>query len=341
MSIKLPKLYSQLDPRWKNQKLGSSNVTLGGYGCLVTTMAMLACYYGKNETPATLDTWLTQNKGYQDGNLYKWFEGLTKEYPDIKCEGLFGVPYPLNQAQEAEIDNELANKKPVVVEVDYNPMTAVLDGHWCLIVDKINGVYQIADPLEYPAKIVPITKYGRQAVTINYFVEHSGLLPNNMPDEIMQISIKDFEKIRGNSEKWDKVVSYLELPGDPATTPYDDVMNKIKGYKARETELTGKMKELEATEINLKEQAGRLKAQLTAENLLNSGLNDSIKKIELEYQKAIGLLEGRIAGLQGDIDSMGRAKGKLNERIKELEAQTGYTTILEIKALKLALVKKF
>jgi len=182
MAIKLPQIYSQLDPKWKNQKLGTSSVTLGGFGCLVSVMAMVACYYGKKETPATLDTWLTKNKGYQSRNLYKWFEGLTKKYPDIKCEGLFGVPYPLNKTQEAEIDNELSNDRPVVVQVDYNPMTAVLDGHWCLIVDKKNGVYQIADPLEYPAKIVPITKYGKQATTINYFVEHSGVLQDNMSD---------------------------------------------------------------------------------------------------------------------------------------------------------------
>jgi len=190
------KLYSQLDPKWKNQKLGTSSVSIGGYGCLVSVMAMLACYYGKDETPETLDTWLIQNKGYQSRNLYKWFEGLTKKYPDIKCEGLFGVPYPLNKTQEAEIDNELSNNRPVVVQVDYNPMTAVLDGHWCLIVDKKNGVYQIADPLEYPAKIVPITKYGKQATTINYFVEHSGSLPNNMYEsKDLQECLKQHSKL--------------------------------------------------------------------------------------------------------------------------------------------------
>jgi len=211
MAIKLPQIYSQLDPKWEYQKLGTSSVTLGGFGCLVSVMAMVACYYGKKETPATLDTWLTQNKGYQSRNLYKWFEGLTKKYPDIKCEGLFGVPYPLNKTQEAEIANELSNNRPVVVQVDYNPMTAVLDGHWCLIVDKKYGVYQIADPLEYPAKIVPMTKYGKQATTINYFVEHSGVLLNNMYEsEDLQEYLEQHTKLVDECITKEKKIKELE-----------------------------------------------------------------------------------------------------------------------------------
>jgi len=211
MAIKLPQIYSQLDPKWKNQKLGTSSVTIKNFGCLVSVMAMVACYYGKKETPETLDTWLTQNKGYQSKNLYKWFEGLTKKYPDIKCEGLFGVPYPLNKTQEAEIANELSNNRPVVVQVDYNPMTAVLDGHWCLIVDKKYGVYQIADPLEYPAKIVPMTKYGKQATTINYFVEHSGVLLNNMYEsEDLQEYLEQHTKLVDECITKEKKIKELE-----------------------------------------------------------------------------------------------------------------------------------
>jgi len=244
MAIKLPQIYSQLDPKWKNQKLGTSSVSLGGFGCLVSVMAMVACYYGKDETPATLDTWLTKNKGYQDRNLYKWFEGLTKKYPDIKCEGLFGVPYPLNKTQEAEIDNELSNERPVVVQVDYNPMTAVLDGHWCLIVDKKNGIYQVADPLEYPAKIVPITKYGKQATTINYFVEHSGVLQDNMSD--------------------------LQKQYDDCRTARDSHWNSLKALE-KEFELANKKinKLIEANSIlENKAEADLAKAKLDYEKLL-------------------------------------------------------------------------
>ena len=229
MAIKLPQIYSQLDPKWKNQKLGTSSVTLGGFGCLVSVMAMVACYYGKKETPATLDTWLTQNKGYQSRNLYKWFEGLTKKYPDIKCEGLFGVPYPLNKTQEAEIANELSNNRPVVVQVDYNPMTAVLDGHWCLIVDKKYGVYQIADPLEYPAKIVPMTKYGKQATTINYFVEHSGVLPNNMYEsEDLKECLRQHSKLVDECIAKERKIKGLEKTVSSQATDNANFQREIK-----------------------------------------------------------------------------------------------------------------
>jgi len=161
-----------------------------------------------------------------------------------------------------------------------------------------------------------------------------------MSDENMQISIKDFERIRGSSEKWDKVVAYLELSGDPALTPYEDVMNKIKGYKARETEIIGKLKDLEGKEINLTEQVSRLKDQLTAEQKLYKDLFSSKNSISTETQKQLGSLQGRIEDLQGQIDQMGKDKGTLNERIKELEAELGYITLFEYKPLKLALIKK-
>lgn len=161
----------------------------------------------------------------------------------------------------------------------------------------------------------------------------------SMSDDTMQISIKDFERIRSSSEKWDKVVSYLELPGDPAKTPYEDVMNKIKGYKARETELTGKIKELEAAVINREEQVGRLQNQLLEEQKLYSALSDNLKNTAKNHEKAMGLLEGRITDLQGQVDQTGKDKGKLNEQIKELEAKLGFTILVDIKALRMALVK--
>lgn len=148
-----------------------------------------------------------------------------------------------------------------------------------------------------------------------------------------------FEKLVANSEKWDKIVSYLELSGDPAKTPYEDVMNKIKGYKARETELSSKIKNLEAEVENRTEQVGRLKDQLLKQEELYSALSSELKNTTKNHEKAIGLLEGRIKDLQGQVDQMGKDKGKLNERIKELEAVVGFTILIRLPLLRMALVK--
>ena len=54
-------LYSQRDPRWAGHALGWGPAlgTIGGYGCYVTVLAMIAKACGYPHTPATLDALLT------------------------------------------------------------------------------------------------------------------------------------------------------------------------------------------------------------------------------------------------------------------------------------------
>ena len=49
--------YSQTDPQWKNNLLGFDKTsTIGGYGCLLTSMSMCATLYGAPDiTPASLN----------------------------------------------------------------------------------------------------------------------------------------------------------------------------------------------------------------------------------------------------------------------------------------------
>jgi hypothetical protein len=64
----LIKIYlSQLDERWRYLMLGTSNITIGEAGCLITCCSMLA-----NTTPDKLNQKLIDVGGYQDGNLLIW-----------------------------------------------------------------------------------------------------------------------------------------------------------------------------------------------------------------------------------------------------------------------------
>jgi hypothetical protein len=71
--------YSQNDPAWACNQLGTcKNTTIGKCnntvpaGCAVTAAAMLLKAKGANANPATLNSWLTQNKGYSGGCLIIW-----------------------------------------------------------------------------------------------------------------------------------------------------------------------------------------------------------------------------------------------------------------------------
>ncbi len=72
---------SQNDPRWKNEKLGTSQSTIGGWGCALVSVTIAARYFGKDILPPELDKKLEPY--YIDGNLMNW-TALTKIYPDIQ-----------------------------------------------------------------------------------------------------------------------------------------------------------------------------------------------------------------------------------------------------------------
>jgi len=151
-------LFSQKDPIWRYKKLGTSNSTIGGYGCLLTSATMVCAHYGKNTNPDLLNQAMIRVNGYANGNLWK-FWSLSAVYPDITirdyvdCEK---VPAPL-----ALIDMRLAEGIPVIVKVDYYPGGAVQQ-HWILLCGKQGDDYIAADPIS-GTRILFREKYGDPA----------------------------------------------------------------------------------------------------------------------------------------------------------------------------------
>ena len=62
--------FSQRDERWAKDKLGTSVLTLGEAGCLVSAVAALLASQGVDTDPGRLNAWLTANRGYVSGNLF-------------------------------------------------------------------------------------------------------------------------------------------------------------------------------------------------------------------------------------------------------------------------------
>ena len=157
---------SQKDPRWSALKLGTSTSTIGGYGCLITSASMMLKHFGFDTDPARLNTWLINNGGYYNGNLFVW-ASLEKYDPRIDYQ------YRYKPVQLDKVDAQLAKGFPVIVNVDLVPSTTVLDEHWVLVVGKVNGSYIINDPW-YGTQFKFEEKYGapstgmRIACTYNF-----------------------------------------------------------------------------------------------------------------------------------------------------------------------------
>lgn len=122
-------IYSQRDPRWANKKLGTSPVTIGGYGCLITDLGM---FYDK--TPDVVNDILTRGGGYANQNLVSWVKA---------CQllgGKFiwrGYVYDNNAALWA-----IRKYGAIVIEVDFDGTQRTDDRHWVLF----KGRQRMNDP---------------------------------------------------------------------------------------------------------------------------------------------------------------------------------------------------
>ena len=130
---------SQMDSRWRYEKLGTSSSTIGGYGCLITSASMMLKYFGFDTDPSRLNKLLIENGGYHDGNLFVW-DSLAKIFPGVS----FGTRY--SYAALDKVDAQLQAGKPVIIHVDFVPSTPAIDEHWVLVVGKQGSDYIINDP---------------------------------------------------------------------------------------------------------------------------------------------------------------------------------------------------
>ena len=153
--FKTQNLY-QNDEKWKNTKLGNSSETIGGWGCLLTSVTMMLNGIGYSETPETVNEKMKKAGGFQGAFFipsvlpYVW---PNCAYRDMQpCESF---PAPISQ-----IDAAVAAGKPVILQVDWNKQAGI-QTHFVLIKEKKGNDYVLYDPYKYggdsPEKDVLLT----------------------------------------------------------------------------------------------------------------------------------------------------------------------------------------
>lgn len=81
--------WSQRDPRWAKQRLGTVNgTTIGGEGCLITAIAMMNAGFDPGATlaPFQIDDLFTTHGGYANGNLVIWNK-INQLLPNCSTQG--------------------------------------------------------------------------------------------------------------------------------------------------------------------------------------------------------------------------------------------------------------
>jgi len=154
--FKTQNLY-QNDEKWKNTKLGNSNETIGGWGCLLTSVTMMLNGMGYNETPETVNDKMKSVGGYQGAFFIPSM--LPYAYPNVIYKDM--QPCESFPAPVAQIDAAVATGKPVILQVDWNKQAGI-QTHFVLVKEKQGDDYILYDPYKYggdgPGKDVLLTK---------------------------------------------------------------------------------------------------------------------------------------------------------------------------------------
>ncbi len=116
--------YNQRDALWGNISLGGSSYTVAEYGCLVTSVSMIASHYGKSIKPndiAVNSSYFVPGTGY----LY---------------HSVSGMPFSLSTVSKSILDSELSAGRPVIAGLYGGP------DHFIVILKKEGDSYIMHDP---------------------------------------------------------------------------------------------------------------------------------------------------------------------------------------------------
>jgi hypothetical protein len=126
----------QNDEKWKNAKLGNSSETIGGWGCLLTSVTMMLNGIGYNETPETVNEKMKKAGGFQGAFFIPSIVPLI--WPNCAYRDM--QPCESSLAPIAQIDAAVAAGKPVILQVDWNKQTGI-QTHYVLIKENKGNDY--------------------------------------------------------------------------------------------------------------------------------------------------------------------------------------------------------
>jgi hypothetical protein len=193
--IKLPVIYSQRDPRWANYVLGlNSNAvySIGNYGCLIASLAMICDYEGRQETPESLNLHLQQMvNGFSAGTGYYSWGALPRLFSEIS-EKVTWTPDLLTDAQMAAIKADIDAENPVMLQIDFNPATPGPENHFVVAVGynpADENDITIADPWtgtehslkDYLGQAEPTARRTIQSFTVYAGPVHEAVAPAEDP----------------------------------------------------------------------------------------------------------------------------------------------------------------
>lgn len=271
---------SQRDDRWKLNKLGTSSVTIGNYGCLLTCHSMMLTYFGHELLPDVLNEVYKSKGVFDQENLINFWAAATC-FDDIKVGEYYNC-YDL-PCDLSKINAQLEKKQPVIAMVDFSPTTGV-QTHFVLIIGKTDdGHYIINDPWNGETYFFD-AKYGDPSKYIYGLRIYEGTPQNasSPEDEIADLS----DKLKScNVSLAEKALEANNLRDELMVQERDneDLASQLTKARAERDTLSSEKKLVEVR---------------------NEGLISKVQSLEKEnetYQKGIETLESKITALKTEL----------------------------------------
>lgn len=146
---KAVRAFLQNDARWSSDKLGDSEFSLGGHGCLVCCIASSLCGLGIDTDPKSVNEALAKAGAYTPEGEVVW----------NKLKDAFGAGYSYRNDFSAGTLEKLLQKGLLpIVRVKYKGTGAE---HWVLLVGSGREDFLALDPLEPSGEPIPLKTHGR------------------------------------------------------------------------------------------------------------------------------------------------------------------------------------
>lgn len=230
-----PQIYSQRDSQWASQRLGTvDGVTIGQYGCYITSFAMIAGYFGHQISPNALDDIFTNKGLYTDGDLVKSDADLSQVFPDILFKQTYDYsngPADLNLLQQLSADDSIA----VILELDFDhdPNDGI-QTHFVCLHEYDGNTFKIYDPWYGTDDDFSLHYGSNPSQTIQKFVVYKG----NPVGATVAIDANVFPQLVGKATKYDAFNA-------AGYTTVDDVIKKVGDLTNANTQLQQDVQKLQ------------------------------------------------------------------------------------------------
>jgi len=270
---------SQRDDRWKNERLGTSDVSIGGYGCVVTSLAMMF-----DTTPLAINDYLKSHGGYFKKNLTIW----------AKVPGFVFRSWQYNNAKVKEAIKKYG---ACMVQTDFDGNPRTNGDHYVVFI----GNHKLLDPWTGTER--PTSAYKLLKGYIVFDLEKGRRVFN--PPDPCQEEIKNLEDRLRTSEETRRAIGKTV---EEITKENQTLRKELKISQGVQEQTAASLSEITAQLADKTKELSNSQKEVKTANKTIAEKDEEIRKLERRITKK----DNRIADLAKErTDYRGRYEDKL------------------------------